>query len=246
MNEGAFARAGLSRKARSRKENAERAKTRVTRKELSALSLAIIDGNEEEAEKLSKSATEAGLSVNHLLKACYEGAKAVDKRYAKGLCGKANLIMAVEAFRAALIPIKERLRDTVEPRTIVLGAMESDGEWCATAYTLPLLKAFGHKVLLVASFYPGWYIEEIRTHKPNVVCLTCIRPSARYFIKEIIEGLKKAGLYDAVTCLACGTYLTKREASLAGCHRYSEGYLQIPQVVNDIIKKRRERESITR
>lgn len=225
------------RKARSREEIVEAVKTKVKRKELSELSLAIMDGNDERAEKLSKSAVEAGLSVNRLLKACYEGAKAADELYIHGLCGKRSLMMTVEAFLLALAPFKDKLGEAMKIGTVVLGAMESDGEESAMIYTLPLLKAFGHKVRLVLSFFPEWYIEEIREFNPDVVCLTCVRPSASIYIKEIIEGLKKAGLYDKVTCLGCGTYLMKRDALRAGCHQYARGYLQIPQMANKIIKK---------
>lgn len=231
-------RAGLSRKAWSKEEIEDSVKTRVKHKELLELSLAILDGNDESAEELSKLAVEAGFSVNRLLKACYEGAKAADELHIQRLCEKRSLMMTVEAFLSAMAPFKEKLRDAVKTGTVVLGAMESDGEESATVYTLPLLEAFGHRTRLVVSFYPEWYIEETIKSRPDVVCLTCVRAGARHYIKGVIEGLKKAGLYDKITCLGCGTHLTKREALRAGCHQYARGYLQIPQIVNEIIKKK--------
>ncbi len=223
-------------KAGSKEEILDSVKIKVKHKELFELSMAIISGNDEKAENLSKSAMEAGFSINQSLKACYEGAKAADKLYVPG--EKRSLMMTVEAYLSAIASFKEKLKDIVKIGTVVLGAMESDGEESATIYTLPLLKAFGHRTYLVASFYSEWYLEETRERKPNVICLTSVRPSARLYIANIIEDLKKAHLYDKVTCVGCGRYLTKKEALLAGCHQYANGYLQLPQIVNEIIKKK--------
>jgi methyltransferase-like protein len=96
-----------------------------------------------------------------MLKACYEGAKAADELYSHRLCQKRDLIMTVETFLIALATFKEKLGNTIKTNTVILGAMESDGEQVAAVYTLPLLKAFGHKVLLVTSFCSEWYIEDI-------------------------------------------------------------------------------------
>jgi methanogenic corrinoid protein MtbC1 len=213
-------------------------------KRKSELTLAIIDGNDKKANDLSKAALESGLLVNQLLKACYEGAKGIEDLYSKRIVERAELMHSLEAFIAAIEPFKAKLKDAIKPGTVVLGAMESDGEWAATAYTLPLLESFGHKVHLVASFFPEGYIEEIRKYDPNVVCLTCVRVSAKHFIKQVIDALKKApvyvgkgnNLYETSVVIGCGTHLTKREAITIGCHKYAAGYMQLVQSVNEVIE----------
>ncbi len=209
----------------------------------SELTSAIIDGNDEKANDLSKAALESGLSVNQLLKACYAGVKVIEDLYSKRIIEKAELMPSLEAFIAALEPFKAKLKDTTKPGTVLLGAMESDGEWAATAYTLPLLEAFNHKVHLVASFLPEGYIEAIRKYDPDVVCLTCVRVGAKNHIKEIVGALKKApvyvgkgnNLYEISTIIGCSPYLTKREAITIGCHKYAAGYMQLVQLVNEVI-----------
>ena len=217
--------------------------SKKTGKRKSNLTLAIIDGNDKKANDLSKAALESGLSINQLLKACYEGAEAIEDLYSKGKAEKAELMPSLEAFVAAIEPFKTKLKDAVKPGSVILGAMESDGEWAATAYTLPLLEAFDHEVQLVASFLPQGYIEEIRKYDPDVICLTCVRISAKHFIKEVIDGLKKApvyvgkgnSLYETSTIIGCGTYLAKKEAITIGCHKYAAGFMQLVQSVNEVM-----------
>jgi methanogenic corrinoid protein MtbC1 len=234
-----FSSMDLSEKDLKRKKIIDSIRTRIKPKELLDLSLAIIDGNDETAADLSKAAINAGFSVNQLLNACYEAAKAAGKLYPPLASEKRSLLMAVESYLSAIAALKEKLKTTIKPGTVLLGAMESDGEEGVTLYTLPLLEAFCHRTILVASFYPEWYIEETRERKPDVLCITSVWPSAKFYIANIIEALKSAHLYDKVTILGCGRYLTKKEALLIGCHKYADNYLQIPQIVNEIIKKKK-------
>jgi methanogenic corrinoid protein MtbC1 len=215
-------------------------------KKIADLTLAIINGDDIKATNLSMAGLESGLSAKVLLKACYDGAKGIEALYVKKMAEKADLMLSLEAYIAAIKPFKAQLKDIIKPGTIILGAMESDGEWAATAYTLPLLKEFDHKVHLVASFESPWYIEDIRKYDPDVVCLTCVRASVSYFIKNIIDTLKQTpafnvknkSLYDTSTIIGCGPYFNKRQSTKIGCHKYAEGYLQLVQVVNEIIKNK--------
>ena len=183
----------------SKKAIIERVRKKVKLEDLTKLSLAIMEGDEEEAGELSESAVKKGLSVRHMLRSCYEGLRATGELHRQGLCERADLMIAVEAFLVAIAPFKEGVVKRIRTGTILLGVMESDGQWAATAYTLPLLKAFGHKVHMVASYYPKFYIEklkDIQPEKPDIVCITTVPPGGKYYIKDIVDSLKEFGLRE--------------------------------------------------
>jgi len=227
------------------REDLQKVRKRLNNK-AAELTLAIIEGNDKKANELSKAALESGLSATQLLKACYAGAKGIEDLYYQRKVENAELLLTLGAYIAAMEPYKTQLKDNVKTGSVILGAMESDGEWAATAYTLPLLKEFGHNVHLVASFAPEWYIDEIRKRVPDVVCLTCVRANAKGFVKGIIDALKQAqfyteqnkNLYDNNTIIGYGTYLTKSQSANIGCHKYGKGFMQIVQVVNEVIAEK--------
>ena len=224
---------------------------KLKKAELIELAHSIVEGNTEKSMKLSESALAAGFSKDALLKTCYESAYVSDKLFAKGFIENSSLLGTLSAIIAAMAPYKKDFVSLVKKGTVLLGAMESEGEWAAMAYTLPLLTEFGHDVKLVASFGPNYYTAAAIKVTPNVICLTCVRPNARFYIKNIVDSLEKTqssalkstgSIYDATTIVGCGKYLSKRDAKNAGCHFYAEGYLSAVQIVNDIIEDRKRRQ----
>jgi methanogenic corrinoid protein MtbC1 len=237
-----FGALNLSEKELLRKALKTKISKNVRPRLLADLSFAVMEGNDDEAQRLGEIVLASDFPANRVLKSFYEGLKTAEELYRKGLSERSDLIMTVEAFVRGFRPMKEVLRKTLTQGSVLLGVMESDGQWAATAYTIPLLKEFGHAVHMVASYYPKFYLEKIKDmqpERPDVVCVTAANPGGRVFIKDILNSLRQIGLQDGVTYMACGTYLQRKDALSAGYDVYVKGYLEVPEIVNRILTRKK-------
>ena len=88
-------------------------------------------------------------------------------------------------------------------------------------FVISMLEGAGFKVIdLGADVPPQKFVEAIREHKPEIVCLSALLTVTMTAMKSTIEAVKEAGLRSGVKILVGGAPLSEKYAMEIGTDGY--------------------------
>jgi methanogenic corrinoid protein MtbC1 len=126
-------------------------------------------------------------------------------------------------MKAAMEPLRPLLAAAgAKPvGVVVAGAVKGDLHDIGKNLVISMLEGASFKVIdLGADVWPEKFVEAIREHHPQIVCLSALLTTTMTAMKTTIEAIRAAGLRREVTILVGGAPISERYAIEIGADGY--------------------------
>jgi 5-methyltetrahydrofolate--homocysteine methyltransferase len=134
-----------------------------------------------------------------------------------------ELMLSGRAMKAAMEPLRPLLAASgAKPAGVVVaGAVKGDLHDIGKNLVISMLEGAGFRVIdLGADVTPQKFVEAIREHKPEIVCLSALLTVTMTSMRSTIEAIKEAGLRRDVKILVGGAPLNEKYATEIGADGY--------------------------
>jgi len=210
---------------------------------LEKLTQAVIDGNLEEAEKLTGEAIEEGFDpVEVIDSGLAKGIRIVGDKFGTMELFLPDLMMAAEAMNSGLRIVKPViLRKGISRKSlgkVVLGTVAGDIHDLGKSIVGAFLTVTGFEVLDAGVDVPvKKFIELVKEMKPDILGLSALLTSTLPQQREVIEALKKAGLRDKVRVMIGGAPVTQSWADEIGADAYAADVKEAVEIAGKLVKE---------
>jgi 5-methyltetrahydrofolate--homocysteine methyltransferase len=134
-----------------------------------------------------------------------------------------ELMLAGRAMKAAMEPLRPLLAAAgAKPVGLVIaGTVKGDLHDIGKNLVISMLEGAGFRVLdLGTDVTPDKFVEAIREHDPQIVCLSALLTVTMTAMKTTIDAIKDAGLRERVKILVGGAPLSEKYAKDIGADGY--------------------------
>src|SRR5208283_4761356 len=134
-----------------------------------------------------------------------------------------ELMLAGRAMKAAMEPLRPLLAAAgAKPAgAVVAGAVKGDLHDIGKNLVVSMLEGAGFKVIdLGADVAPQKFVEAIREHHPQIVCLSALLTVTMTAMRTTVEAIKAAGLRRDVKILVGGAPISESYATEIGADGY--------------------------
>jgi 5-methyltetrahydrofolate--homocysteine methyltransferase len=134
-----------------------------------------------------------------------------------------ELMLAGRAMKAAMEPLRPLLAAAgAKPAGVVVaGTVKGDLHDIGKNLVISMLEGASFKVIDIgADVAPQKFVEAIREHQPEIVCLSALLTVTMTAMKTTIDAIKEAGLRRSVKILVGGAPLNERYAMEIGADGY--------------------------
>ena len=134
-----------------------------------------------------------------------------------------ELMLAGRAMQAAMEPLRPLLAAAgAQPvGVIVAGTVKGDLHDIGKNLVVSMLEGSGFKVHdLGTDVRPQTFVEAIREHQPQILCLSALLTVTMTGMKTTIDAIREAGLRRSVKVLVGGAPLNERYATEIGADGY--------------------------
>ncbi len=168
---------------------------------------AVIQGDTERASALAKEIIEKKLDLNDaIINGLNKGMQKVGELYDKREYFLPEIIVAADALYEALALFKPYLTSTQQPKaTVVCGVIRGDIHDIGKNMVKLFLEAAGYKVIDLGRNVPAeLFIQTVKDNQAEVLALSTLMSPTLDAMREVVELLKKEGLYDKVKVIIGG------------------------------------------
>ena len=128
-----------------------------------------------------------------------------------------ELMLAGRAMKAAMEPLRPLLAAAV----VVAGTVKGDLHDIGKNLVISMLEGASFKVIDIGTdVTPQQFVEAIREHQPEILCLSALLTVTMTAMKTTIDAIKEAGLRRSVKILVGGAPLNERYATEIGADGY--------------------------
>ena len=134
-----------------------------------------------------------------------------------------ELMLAGRAMKAAMEPLRPLLAAAgAKPAGVVVaGTVKGDLHDIGKNLVVSMLEGSGFKVHdLGTDVTPQTFVEAIREHQPQILCLSALLTVTMTAMKTTIDAIKEAGLRRGIKVLVGGAPLNERYATEIGADGY--------------------------
>ncbi len=134
-----------------------------------------------------------------------------------------ELMLAGRAMKAAMEPLRPLLAAAgAKPAGVVVaGTVKGDLHDIGKNLVVSMLEGSGFKVHdLGTDVTPQTFVEAIREHQPQILCLSALLTVTMTAMKTTIDAIKEAGLRGGIKVLVGGAPLNERYATEIGADGY--------------------------
>ncbi len=185
---------------------------------------AIVDGKAERAKAIVEEELKAGADPMALISQTMVPAMdEVGRLFQEEEFFVPELMLAGRAMKAAMEPLRPLLAAAgAKPAGVVVaGAVKGDLHDIGKNLVISMLEGAGFQVIdLGADVTPQKFVEAIREHEPQILCLSALLTVTMGAMKTTIEAIKQAGLRSSVRILVGGAPLSQRYATEIGADGY--------------------------
>ncbi len=181
---------------------------------------AIVEGDEETAQAKCEEALTAGTpALDVLNQAIVPGIEEAGRLWTNNKYFLPDVILSAGAFKAALGVVQPKLGATSERSRgrVVLGVVAGDMHDLGKTLVTAMLTGGGFEVVDLGVDVPvQTFVDKAVELKPDILGLGAYMSTTMLEMKEVIAGLKAAGLRDKVKVLVGGVPTTQEFADEAG------------------------------
>jgi 5-methyltetrahydrofolate--homocysteine methyltransferase len=185
---------------------------------------AIVDGKAQIAQSLVEDELKAGADPIALIsETMIPAMDEVGKLFQEEEFFVPELMLAGRAMKAAMEPLRPLLAAAgAKPvGVVVAGAVKGDLHDIGKNLVISMLEGASFKVIdLGADVWPEKFVEAIREHHPQIVCLSALLTTTMTAMKTTIEAIRAAGLRREVKILVGGAPISERYAIEIGADGY--------------------------
>ncbi len=193
--------------------------------DLSLLSQAIDEGNQEKTDKLTNDALSAGTNPQDIIvHGLQAGMGLVGEKFSSGEYFLPDMLMAARAMKAALEVLAPALEQTGIPTIgkVVIGTVEGDMHDIGKNVVATFLSGNGFDVLDLGLNVPvQQFIDEVREKKPDIVGMSALLTTTMPVMGKVIKALEEAGLRPSVKVVVGGAPVTQDYANFIGADGYA-------------------------
>lgn len=185
----------------------------------------IVAGKLNEAVDTVNQAVENGVDAytivnEHLIK----GMEEIGQRFENGQAFVPNLLLAARAMKGCLEILKPLMKDgnTTNQGTLIIGTVKGDLHDIGKNLVASMLEGCGFQVInLGVDISDMQFVEAIREHKPQIICLSALLTTTMTYMQQIIKTLEDEGLRNQVKVMVGGAPVNKTFAQEIGADGYS-------------------------
>ena len=185
---------------------------------------AIVDGKAQLAQSLVEDALKAGTGPMALIaETMLPAMDEVGQLFQEEEFFVPELLLAGRAMKAAMEPLRPLLAAAgAKPiGVVVAGAVKGDLHDIGKNLVISMLEGASFKVIdLGADVWPEKFVEAIREHHPQIVCLSALLTTTMTAMKTTIEAIEAAGLRRDVKILVGGAPISEHYAIDIGADGY--------------------------
>lgn len=176
---------------------------------MDAISKAITEGEDVEAERLVRQALDDSLPPLEILqKGVVSGITKAGELWKANEYFLPDVILASDAFSAAMRPLEPRLKETQGFSTkgkFVIGVVEGDMHNLGKSLVGAMLTSAGFEVIDLGIDVPrAKFIEAVKIHQPAILGLGAYMSTTMLQMKEIIAELETLGLRKKLKVMVGG------------------------------------------
>jgi 5-methyltetrahydrofolate--homocysteine methyltransferase len=185
---------------------------------------AIVDGQAQLAESLVQEELKAGADpVALIAETMIPAMDEVGKLFQEEEFFVPELLLAGRAMKAAMEPLRPLLAAAgAEPAGVVVaGTVKGDLHDIGKNLVVSMLEGASFKVVdLGTDVWPEKFVEAVREHHPQIVCLSALLTTTMTAMKTTIEAIKAAGLRRDVKIFVGGAPISESYAKDIGADGY--------------------------
>jgi corrinoid protein of di/trimethylamine methyltransferase len=199
-----------------------------------AISKAITEGEDEEAVKRVQEALKSGLPpVEIMQRGIVAGISKAGEHWKANEFFLPDVIMAADAFKAAMAILKPRLKEGEGARKgkkIVMGVVQGDVHDLGKSLVIAMLTSAGFEVIDLGIDVPlQKFIDAAREQQPHILGLGAYMTTTMLEMKGIIAELEKQGLRRKLKVMVGGVPTSQEFADQVGADAWGRDALDAMQ-----------------
>mgnify|MGYP000844256647 CR=1 FL=1 len=209
-----------------------------------AMRNSILDGDEELAVELARSALKDELDLDMVMNEGFlKGIQEVGDLYQSGEYFLPELVCAADAMKAALEVLTPALKQSsgdagVTKGKVVLATVEGDVHDIGKKIVGAMLTAAGYDVRDLGVDVPGEEIARaVEEQKPDVLGLSALLTTTMQEQKNTIELLENKNIRDTVKVIVGGAPVSSRWAEIIRADGYSDNAVDAVKLVSGLLEK---------
>lgn len=185
----------------------------------------VLEFDIDSAEQTSKDALAAGVDPIEAANALTEGIQIVGDKFGSGELFLPDLVCASEvlkkAFPAINAEFEKRGKKAESQGKVVIGTVFGDIHNIGKDMVSTLLYAAGFEVIDLGVNVKGEdFLKTVEEQNPDILAMSALLTTTSAEQKNVIEGLKKAGLRDKVKVIVGGSPINQEFADSIGADGY--------------------------
>ena len=198
------------------------------------ISKAVTEGEEEEAVRKVEEALKSGLPpVEIMQRGIVAGISKAGALWKANEYFLPDVIMAADAFKAAMAILKPRLKEgegVRKGKKIVMGVVQGDVHDLGKSLVIAMLTSAGFEVIDLGIDVPlQKFIDAAREHQPHILGLGAYMSTTMLEMKGIIAELEKQGLRRKLKVMVGGVPTSQEFADQVGADAWGKDALDAVQ-----------------
>jgi 5-methyltetrahydrofolate--homocysteine methyltransferase len=195
-----------------------------------AISRAVMEGDDEDAEHLVDEALAAGLPPLEILQqGVVAGIARAGDLWRDNQYFLPDVILAAGAFKAAMVPLEPCLKETdggQQDRKFVIGVVAGDMHDLGKSLVIAMLQSSGFEVIDLGIDVPNEkFIEAVRVHRPDIVGMGAYMTTTMLAMKDVIAELESQSLRDGLKVMVGGVPTSQEFADEVGADAWGKDAL---------------------
>ena len=192
----------------------------------SSIFQAIIHGMPDDASKATEEALARGAKPQELVEGeMIRAMSELGQMFQDGKAFVPQLLMAGKAMKAALATLNMSQKESTISSIgkVLIGTVKGDLHDIGKNLVASMLEGCGFEVVnLGIDVSAEQFINEVKRHRPNILCMSALLTTTMGYMKEVITALEEAGIRNQVKVMVGGAPVTKRFADEIGADGYSD------------------------
>lgn len=196
---------------------------------LKKLKKAVVEGEDDLALSLARKSLEEGAQPLAILnEAIVAGIQEAGELWKKNEYFLSDMIMSVEAFRAAMEVVEPNIAagETGTTGKLVIGTVAGDMHDLGKMMVIAMLRGAGFHVIDLGEDVPTeTFIDKVKELKPDILGLGCYMTTTMAEMETVIKHLEESGLRDSVKVMIGGVPTSQEYANESGADAWGKDAL---------------------
>ncbi len=206
--------------------------------DLQALAEAVINGQKEEAERLTQEAIDEGVRPGMIInEGLIAGMSVVGEKFKNNEFYVPEVLIAARAMQSAMDHVKPLLVEgEIEARgTVAIGTVKGDLHDIGKNLVAMMLEGGGYDIIdLEVDVSPEQFVEAAEGGA-NVIALSALLTTTMPSMKDTVDALVEAGIRDQVKVIIGGAPVTQSYADEIGADGYAPDAASAVDLVGELL-----------